>query len=47
MEKYVVDITEEALADMEDLYHYIAISPRHYSRLKMQWDSMIVLQRQY
>ena len=25
MEKYIVEITKEALQDMEDLYHYIAI----------------------
>ena len=28
MEKYIVDITDEALADMESLYDYIATKPQ-------------------
>lgn len=44
MKQYKVEITEEALQDMEDIYNYIAIDCW---LLKMQWDNMIVLRMKY
>lgn len=41
MEKYTVNITDEALADMEALYEHIAKNCRHQ---EMLWDSIIALQ---
>ncbi len=38
MEKYVVDITEDALADMEDLYHYIAVTLQSPENTMGQYD---------
>lgn len=43
MDKYVVEITDEALTDMDGIYNYIAntlLAP------KMLWRSIIELQKQ-
>ncbi len=40
MERYVVDITDDALADMDALYEHIA---KNYRLPRMQWDSITVL----
>lgn len=40
MVKYRVDITDEALADMESL-HYMNILSSNYLHLRMQWDNII------
>ena len=42
MNKYVVEITDEALTDME----YIIILQTHYWLRKMLWGSIIELQKQ-
>lgn len=38
MEKYIVNITDDALADMEDLYQYIAIKLQAPENAKQQYN---------
>ena len=44
MKQYKVEITEEALQDMEDIYNYIAID---LLASENEWDNMIVLRMKY
>lgn len=37
MKQYVVEITDEALADMEQLYNYIFM---YYVRQRMRWGNI-------
>ena len=43
MEQYKVEITKEALQDMEDIYNYI----ENYFLLRMQWGNTIGLLMTY
>lgn len=40
MEKYIVNITDDALADMEDLYQYIAIKLQAPENAKQQYNRL-------